>query len=51
MTNPTDDATRADLKAEARAYIAARLHMATALFKAELLAILARHGRPAHEAA
>jgi hypothetical protein len=41
---------RAALNAEAGAYIAARLRVATALFKAELLAILARHGKPADEA-
>jgi hypothetical protein len=51
MTKSTDDATRQALRAEARDYIAAQLRVATELFKASLVAILACRGKPADEAA
>lgn len=44
MTQPIDDATREALRAEARRYIAERLRENIALFEADLLAILRRHG-------
>ncbi len=45
-TLPTDD-ERAALKAEARRYVKERLRENAELFKADLLGILRRHGKPA----